>query len=543
MKALNNPTGRTTGIGKGEAQVFGDTYNPLFKEKLKDAKKENKEITEAMAKASDMSQLWSRDVQSFKPMVNNYQDFVKKNAKALIKGDFDATLKNKQMMNELTQYTSSSKESQKFFNETLKNMLNNPGKFYKKDIDRLRKFGESSHSGDFDYSKYGVNSKIDVPNINKGLREAVSKMGLDLEVLRVDNVNGEKVLIDGSNNKSVDLNPLIELAYKSAVAEGGQEQADEFLNQEWRNNLIENLPNFLKEERTTKLPNNFKPVSNTAGGQNAIALANRRKELIYNVIHDYNATEELSNLVNKFNPNFSENDSKVTTARVINPPEKGVQNRTVYFQTEDGEEHYYDVTDEGFFESFNSLVSNFGNQQNLDDNDLSKAPDYAPASGREGTNPKRTGNVLVSDMFTLLSGADKIEDIDRSSIKDLRQIIKSETLKSELESDKYKNLGSSDEEEKEAAFSLLLTDLYKGKTFESKKIKEIKADSPYGDSDYIDIVYVDGTKDNIKLDDDEALKKFLGSMYSIKKKEVTSKEKETNKKSKPLPTKEELNLD
>ena len=67
MAKPSNPLGTSTGIGKGEAQVFGDTYNSVFKDKLAQAEKKDKELKDAMAKASDMSQLWSRDVSAFKP--------------------------------------------------------------------------------------------------------------------------------------------------------------------------------------------------------------------------------------------------------------------------------------------------------------------------------------------------------------------------------------------------------------------------------------------------------------------------------------------
>ena len=83
MAKKNNPTGLSTGQGKGAAQVFGSTYNPYFKERLTEAKKKDKEVTDAMAKASDTSQLWSRDVGAFKPMVNDLQKFYRDNARAV----------------------------------------------------------------------------------------------------------------------------------------------------------------------------------------------------------------------------------------------------------------------------------------------------------------------------------------------------------------------------------------------------------------------------------------------------------------------------
>tara|TARA_R110001599_G_scaffold167273_1_gene357200 strand:+ start:2613 stop:4229 length:1617 start_codon:yes stop_codon:yes gene_type:complete len=533
MAKPSNPLGTSTGIGKGEAQVFGSTYNSIFKDKLAQAEKKDKELKGAMAEASDMSQLWSRDVSSFKPMVNEYQNFVRQNAKALIKGDFDATVKNQQMMNKLTQYASSSKESQKFYNDSLKAMLGSD-KFYKKDVDKLRSFGDVNNSGNFDYSKYGVNPKIDVAAINKGLQESVSKMGLNVEKLELKTVGNERVLVDKSTNKDVDLKPLISMAYQSAVAQGGQEQADEFLNQEWENNLIENLPNFLKETRKTTMPYKVKPVSDTAGGQNAIALANRRKEMIYKISHNINADEELKNFEGKFNPSISGGKSQVVIAELLEPGAGStVPNRTVHFQTEDGTDYYYDVTNSNWNNSFNSIISNFKGQANLDDNALAKVDDYVPKSGEEGTEALRGGSLERQGMYDFLKGYDKIEDLDLEELREIIKRTKSPTVKSRLR--KYNtDLKSSDEDVKEEAFSKLLSNEFKGKSFDGKEIKEIESVSPGGGSDFITLKYKDGTTKKIKLDDkDESLANFLNSMYdetpSSKKKSVNSK------KNKPLP--------
>lgn len=534
MAKPSNPLGTSTGIGKGEAQVFGSTYNSIFKDKLAQAEKKDKELKGAMAEASDMSQLWSRDLSAFKPMVNEYQNFVRQNAKALIKGDFDATVKNQQMMNKLTQYASSSKESQKFYNDSLKAMLGSD-KFYKKDVDKLRSFGDVNNSGNFDYSKYGVNPKIDVAAINKGLQESVSKMGLNVEDLELKTVGNERVLVDKSTNKDVDLKPLISMAYQSAVAQGGQEQADEFLNQEWENNLIENLPNFLKETRKTTMPYNVKPVSDTAGGQNAIALANRRKEMIYKISHNVNADEELKNLQGKKSPNVNDGKSVVVQARLLEPGEGNIKvpNRTVYFLTEAGTEHYYDVTDPSWNKSFNSIISSFGQQQNLDDNALAKVDDYVPKSGEEGTEALRGGSLERQGMYNFLKGENKIEELKRGVLSDDIKDAKSSVIKSKLRNF-AKKLVAADEPEREKAVSLFLSNEFKGKSFDGKEIEGIESKSPgigditgAYDSDFITLKYKDGTTKKIKLDDeDESLANFLNSMYeessSSKKTKTTS---------------------
>ena len=512
MAKKNNPTGLSTGQGKGAAQVFGNTYNPYFKERLTEAKKKDKEVTDAMAKVSDTSQLWSRDVGAFKPMVNDLQKFYRDNARAIIKGDFDATLKLKQKQNEMAQYVTSSKDSQKFFNNTLNAMINNPGKYYKKDVDNFRNFGSKSNAGNFDYSQYGINQSIDVEAINKGLQDSVSKMGLNLEDLRIERVGNENVLVDESSNKTINLEPLIDQAYMTGVAQGGQEQADEYLNQDWRNNQINSLSNFLKQQRKTTIPYKVRDVEDTASGQKAKAAAQRRKEMIYNIKNNVAGTNELDNFIGKFNPSIGNGKFKVIEAEIIEPNGEDIPNRAVRFKTEDNKDHYYDVTEEGFDLSFNSIISNFKGQANLDDNALSKVGEYTPESGLEGTSPVRRGSLAKNDMKIFLLGKDRIEDYDSDSFSKAIGGSKSSFVKTIL---KKKELKSSNEKERETAFGDVLTQAFKGKSFNNKEIIDITADSPVRGSDYIILTFKDGTKSSrINLDDkDNSLTSFLNSVY------------------------------
>ena len=183
MAKKNNPTGLSTGQGKGAAQVFGSTYNPYFKERLTEAKKKDKEVTDAMAKASDVSQLWSRDVGTFKPMVNDLQKFYRDNARAIIKGDFDATLKLKQMQNDMAQYVTSSKDAQKYANEMLK-LVNKPGSNYTDESrQKVFDFVSQAQAGNFDTSGLILNEKYDALDTLKAISGEVYKIGYKPESL------------------------------------------------------------------------------------------------------------------------------------------------------------------------------------------------------------------------------------------------------------------------------------------------------------------------------------------------------------------------
>lgn len=524
MAKPSNPLGTSTGLGKGEAQVFGDTYSSFFKDKLAQAEKKDKELKDAMAKASDMSQLWSRDVAAFKPMVNEYQNFVRENARALIKGDFDATVKNQQMMNNLTQFASSSKEAQKFYNDSLKAMRDHPKMYYDKDEARLMDFGSSTHSGDFDYSKYGLRPKIDVGAINKRLQESVSKMGLNLEELEVKEINGEKVLVDKSTNKEVDLEPLINSAYSAAVVQGGREQADQFLNQEWRDNMISSLPSFLKEERKTKFAYKMKPYSDTASGQKAIDAAQRRYEMIYNIkFNTPEAKKELGNLVNRVNKTLGK--SKIVSAEYLEAgQEKNINKPVIKFVTQNGDTQYFDPSDPDFDTSFNAFISTTGGQENLDDQDLSLI-DFD--SSKYGELKTVEGSLSETDLSSM-SGKDFIEDFSALDFVNLGGNLKDDEIKSVLNKN-ITLITSSKKKEKEKGFSNIFTSALKGQSYNNKKIESVVAVSPALDSDYIKLKFEDGSEsDEIKLsDENNKYSDLLKSVFRPSSSKTETKEEKT----------------
>jgi hypothetical protein len=298
MAKPSNPLGTSTGIGKGEAQVFKSTYNSIFKDKLAEAEKKDKELKGAMAKASDMSQLWSRDISSFKPMVNEYQNFVKKNAKSLIKGDFDATVKNQQMMNKLTQFASSSKEAQKIYNDMLKAAILSPKKYYKKDVDNLRSFGDSNHSGDFDYSKYPLHPKIDMSVISEKLQKAVQKFGTTeggLKYVEQKDAQGDVVgryLKSRTSNKQLDLQSLVEGERMAAVGYYGKEQTEEEFGDDAVDNLLKTLPNFQKTDLDVKFFPSSRSSDSSEGTPEARAFPFSSKATLVNMPVAYGVKEK-----------------------------------------------------------------------------------------------------------------------------------------------------------------------------------------------------------------------------------------------------------
>lgn len=250
MATPSNPTGISTGQGRGEAQVFGNTYNPFFKEKLTDAKAKNKEVTDAIAKLSDPGSLWSRDVQAFKPKLDGLRQFYRDNAQKIIKGDFDTTLKLKELQNDASQYITSSKSTEKQYFEALKAVRDNPDKFYKKDVDRIMSFGSQGNAGNFDFSDSSLRPLYHSKNVVPDLQKQIKDLGYDLDQLEVKKIIGTdvEVLVDSEGQK-VDIDALMSARKASDSAFYSEEQVNEIWTPEFSNNVESVLKDTINKNR------------------------------------------------------------------------------------------------------------------------------------------------------------------------------------------------------------------------------------------------------------------------------------------------------
>ena len=99
---MADPLGISTGQGQGRAQVFGDTYNDYFAEKVKKGTEEKKIQQDELAKLQAAEGLWDRDNELFKPKIEELRKYYRENARDIMKGDFDATTNLQAMKNDLT---------------------------------------------------------------------------------------------------------------------------------------------------------------------------------------------------------------------------------------------------------------------------------------------------------------------------------------------------------------------------------------------------------------------------------------------------------
>lgn len=126
--AEGNSLGVSTGINQGEAQVFGDTYNPFFKEKLTEAKEKKAGLDKDVSTFQSKGVYW-RDAGLMKEKLGDYRSFVQNNVQALMDGDFDAISKKNQMESDMTQFVSNSKAAELWDTTASKMIDKNPEKY------------------------------------------------------------------------------------------------------------------------------------------------------------------------------------------------------------------------------------------------------------------------------------------------------------------------------------------------------------------------------------------------------------------------------
>jgi len=141
----SNPTGISTGQGKGEAQVFGDTYNDYFKQKADAGAKKKAEIETALAQST--AGVWDRDLGMFKPQIEDIRKYVTDNARSIIDGDFDATIGFQKKQNDMLQFINSSKAAKKFYEQNLALYNKNPESY--SDFSKADLQAYASTPGDF----------------------------------------------------------------------------------------------------------------------------------------------------------------------------------------------------------------------------------------------------------------------------------------------------------------------------------------------------------------------------------------------------------
>lgn len=426
MATPSNPTGISTGQGRGEAQVFGNTYNPFFKEKLTDAKAKNKEVTDAMAKLSDPGSLWSRDVQAFKPKLDGLRQFYRDNAQKIIKGDFDTTLKLKQLQNDASQYITSSKSTEKYANELLK-MLNKPGANYSDESrQRVLDFVNQRQAGDFDISKLRLDPKYNVNDSIDALQKSVGNLGYDLSTLKIV----PKTITDKDGNKTVKnilvtqegqpagaIEDLISQRVAGDRGLFGDDQINKMWTPDFMNKTVSGLKNFINTKTKTSQVKDDSYWS-SGSGQKMLDAASKLKRdtgLIQNFIPG-RSEAVIANLAdNGITVTHTAQDESLAKEH---PGKSGILVEEGYG---DKRKKYFIGTAAEDYKKLENLLRRTRLYSNMDEEALDKVPGFdATEEGKEiiKSQPKPLPRAEeVNNYITLLSN--KLPKIDKDDINKL----------------------------------------------------------------------------------------------------------------------------
>ena len=509
---MADPLGISTGQGKGRAQVFGDTYNDYFAEKVKTGTEEKKVQQEELAKLQAADGLWDRDNELFKPKIEALRKYYRENARNIIKGDFDATTNLEAMKNDLTQFIGSSKESKEFYIDLKKKIASDPEKY--SDATKARMDEYQRTGGRFD-NDIAFASKYKASDTIYSLSDKVKSAGYDLDDITYEkDSSGKTYMIDKSGQK-VDIDKMVDSVISAEDSFYGDNQVSEYWNQPGKKDqLKETLTSLMGEKRSTKYsPTEREPYSATKIKDQA----NRRKILTNNV--KYNTKEALAELGNLKGQKNKDSGNTLTDIRILEPGERGALNRTLYVEYDDGSVDYMDVTDKGFDTEFNAFVSSTGESVIVSDDDLAQVPDAAIPKGY--SIPKGKGAMLSNDLNNLMLGDDLDDRLDLFADRVLlSKSIFSKSLRSKIR-DPLTTTGDVDK------ITGLLTDVFSGKNYKGGKIQKITYEDNLVDPDEYKVVYLDSKGKEqevlIKATDKEGVAELSG-MKKTKGTEVEVKE-------------------
>jgi len=548
MAKKNNPTGLSTGQGKGAAQVFGSTYNPYFKERLAEAKKKDEEVTDAMAKASDMSQLWSRDVGAFKPMVNDLQQFYRDNARAIIKGDFDATLKLKQMQNDMAQYVVSSKDAQKYANEMLK-LVNKPGSNYTDESrQKVFDFVSQAQAGNFDTSGLILNEKYDASDALKAISDEAYKIGYTAQK---PFYNDQGILVNRLVQSKEAVEEIVKKRRDNDIKLYGEE-AKKFWTDEQTQKTIEQTEALLGEKQVaSSKPRDYTKPLITQGKQDLVDEATRRRKMVATFLFGTpdEIKSEAGSVMNTINKNAQQGKTTITSVDILEPGEGGAVNKTIQFTLSNGLKKSFDTTDDSFEFNLNRYISGMSGMTSLTDAQYLEGEEayseedgkitYTPEGGSEKLvdKPTRFGNQSNKDAISTLgfiqksldgkATGDFFEDFAEKISKDSKLY---NSFYDSVISPLKSNIPSRSNFKKDnaaASFGKAYTALFKGQPLGNSEISEVDIEIPSSGSDRMIITLKDGTTRTIETDSDDFKKIIDGTYFNEQgtqnKKPVTAK--------------------
>lgn len=233
--------GVSTGIGKGEAQVFAPVKSEYFKNKANLALKEKAAQEKAFVDIGS-APVFNPDTEEYKQELAKVRQFYRDNQRSILEGDFDTKLKLNQLTSGLTQWAANSNAEGKVWEALKKKAATDENSIYQKDLDALSQYYNTPYSkrrnmdlklrGRFDKKKF----------FDEGIAE-IKKLPFDPATLRIEELKQadgtiKEVIINEKNQDVGSLNKIALAGYSAAELEYGKDQVgNEITLQEYKDFL------------------------------------------------------------------------------------------------------------------------------------------------------------------------------------------------------------------------------------------------------------------------------------------------------------------
>lgn len=131
--------GVSTGIGKGEAQVFAPVESDYYKNKANLALKQKAAQEQAFVDIGS-APVFNPDTEQYKQELDKVRQFYRDNQRSILEGDFDTKLELNQLTSGLRQWAANSNAEGSVWEALKKKSASGTNKFYQKDLDALDEY-------------------------------------------------------------------------------------------------------------------------------------------------------------------------------------------------------------------------------------------------------------------------------------------------------------------------------------------------------------------------------------------------------------------
>jgi len=175
--------GLSQGQGRGLAQVFDSTYNPVFKEDLirniKSDKEDKKAINSQLAEISKNT-VWSRDQPLLQEKMNDLYSFTQNNYRNIAKGNSQEALEYKQKIMDVANFAKASKVAENYFVKLSTTFSSDSSKFDEDETKNLLS-GFYTEPGNFNIDQLQLIPKLDKTTHLGKMSGLVQKLKMDIE--------------------------------------------------------------------------------------------------------------------------------------------------------------------------------------------------------------------------------------------------------------------------------------------------------------------------------------------------------------------------